>query len=710
MILSFKVYSQTPCLNNNILVLKPSQFKDQLSIEKEVETWRQKFGRLPVSQQNQTIECLKNFNNKLEQDKLIVLSQINDIQNLKNVLIENSDVIAINKQLAEKKIALTEIKNNFKTQFDNLSLLGVYVVLLNRSSDEGLTAEALLNEARNFVVAKAIEDLNGSFIQMLEEQTNQNNVNNYSQIIKQHIKGSLELEPSFIFKEDVNNFNQKLYILTVKVNPLKQNTFNQNINLTTSGNKLITNDNLYAELNNIIFQTAEQKQHLIQKYEDFTRHCHEVNLETETHKKTIIENYQTKINNIQLEINDLNSKLSDKFQNIKDIANKIGVVYNEQNIALTKNNIVKELNIKLENKKNKIIDIFEQIWQFPQSTKVYKNTEKPIVDIATQIKSVKERLEQAGKMVLYQNNQELQDNLFAESTHQKLIVNRTVNMLWVELIQNDTYWEVVIYAQYHLSKESETDSENNGNSNQEKNKIPNNGVVTYTVNGYNFQMKLVEGGSFSMGCTHEQSFICESDEKPAHTVNLSGFYIGKFEVTQGLWKSVMGYNPSFFNKAGDDYPVENISWDDCQIFIKQLNQLTGNYFRLPTEAEWEFAARGGIKNPQQTLFSGSKYNELVQWDNTNSGNTTHQVGLKQPNSLGLYDMSGNVWEWCADSYGTYSINNLTNPIGTNSGFFKVLRGGSWDTNIKNCRVSNRGYYIASYHGSGRGLRLAISVH
>ena len=163
-------------------------------------------------------------------------------------------------------------------------------------------------------------------------------------------------------------------------------------------------------------------------------------------------------------------------------------------------------------------------------------------------------------------------------------------------------------------------------------------------------------------------------EKPVHQVTLSDYYIAKYPVTQALWKAIMGNNPSHFK--GDKLPVEKVSWVDCREFIKKLNEKTGENYRLPTEAEWEFAAIGGNQSKGYE-YSGSNDLEEVGWYDNNSNHITHPVGQKQANELGIYDMSGNVLEWCADWYGDYSAEAKTNPLGSKNGEYRVLRGGSW---------------------------------
>ena len=231
-----------------------------------------------------------------------------------------------------------------------------------------------------------------------------------------------------------------------------------------------------------------------------------------------------------------------------------------------------------------------------------------------------------------------------------------------------------------------------------------NDVQTFTVNGVSFDMVRVEGGTFTMGATAEQENEADDDEKPAHEVTLDSYYIGKTEVTQALWEAVMGDNPSEF--IGPNRPVECVSWDDCQSFIAKLNEKTGKTFRLPTEAEWEYAARGGNKS-QGYKYSGSNDLDEVAWYYNNSGSQTHDVATKRPNELGLYDMSGNVWEWCSDWYGDYNSASQTNPTGPSSGTYRVLRGGSWNYNVRLCRVSYRSYLNPANRINYCGLRLGL---
>ena len=223
------------------------------------------------------------------------------------------------------------------------------------------------------------------------------------------------------------------------------------------------------------------------------------------------------------------------------------------------------------------------------------------------------------------------------------------------------------------------------------------------------EMVYVEGGTFRMGATY--------DEEPVHSVTLSDYYIGKYEVTQGLWKAVMGTGVeeqmekagvSGLYGVGDDYPMYYVSWDEAQEFVSKLSELTGKKYVLPTEAQWEYAARGGVKS-RGYKYSGSNTIDGVAWywGNSEEKYSTSSVGTKLPNELGIYDMSGNVCEWCSDWYSDYSDVSQTDPTGPSSGFYRVHRGGSWNFNAGYCRVSSRSYDLPGSRGDHLGFRVAL---
>jgi formylglycine-generating enzyme required for sulfatase activity len=212
----------------------------------------------------------------------------------------------------------------------------------------------------------------------------------------------------------------------------------------------------------------------------------------------------------------------------------------------------------------------------------------------------------------------------------------------------------------------------------------------------------VEGGCFQMGDLFEDG---DDDEKPVHEVCVDSFGIGRYEVTQGQWQKIMGSNPSRFTK-GKNYPVEQVSWDDTQGFIRKLNSNSGSCFRLPTEAEWEYAARSGGKKQK---YAGSSNVDRLAWYDSNSGGSTHPVGTKEPNGLGLYDMSGNVWEWSSDWYGKnyYQQSPRNNPQGPSTGSFRVIRDGCWNGSSWLTRSTNRDRFKPGYRLDNLGFRLVL---
>ena len=239
---------------------------------------------------------------------------------------------------------------------------------------------------------------------------------------------------------------------------------------------------------------------------------------------------------------------------------------------------------------------------------------------------------------------------------------------------------------------------------------------TETAFGLNMRMVYVEGGVFTMGCTSEQRGDCYDRELPNRRTTVNSFYMGTFEVTQSQWEKVMG-TTIYQQKAkagasntygtGADYPMYYVSWEEAKEFCMRLSQQTGKIYRLPTEAEWEYAARGGNKN-EGAKYSGGWNVDDVAWYDGNSGGSTHVCGTKRANALGIYDMSGNVYEWCEDWYGRYLSDDTNNPRGVSSGQNRVLRGGGWRFNAKSCRVSSRFDNSPNYRSHNLGFRVIFA--
>ena len=283
---------------------------------------------------------------------------------------------------------------------------------------------------------------------------------------------------------------------------------------------------------------------------------------------------------------------------------------------------------------------------------------------------------------------------FADYGVEKLESNRTYELI------------VVTYPQYAITQNVTNQSLDSQHSTPQTHPTVSDNTISIPVkDGISIDMVRVEAGTFTMGAIPEMK-ESGSEEMPAHQVTLTNdFYIGRYEVTQALWKAVMGNNPSYFK--GINLPVEQVSMEDCQEFLSKLNIITGKNFRLPTEAEWEYAARGGKKS-RGYQYSGSNNISAVAWYKKNSRGTTHPVGSKQANELGIYDMTGNVWELCQDWKGSYSSSPQVNPTGAVSGIGYVSRGGSQQHIAWYCRSLYRNIYFPGDHFMDHGLRLVLS--
>ena len=228
------------------------------------------------------------------------------------------------------------------------------------------------------------------------------------------------------------------------------------------------------------------------------------------------------------------------------------------------------------------------------------------------------------------------------------------------------------------------------------------------VNGLGFTMQRVEGGSFVMGATLDQTDMDTYTDKPAHLVFLSPCYIATTEVTVQLWRAVMPEREVIVPNGYPTVPVSYVSWLDCQEFVRRLDSITGLPFRLPTEAEWEYAARGGAKS-KAYRFAGGNEADSVGWTYSCSGDWKHPIAKKHPNELGLYDMTGNVSEWCQDIYGPYTLSTQPDPCGADTGSYRIVRGGSYDECIANSHLSVRRWHLPETATEYIGFRVALTL-
>ena len=266
--------------------------------------------------------------------------------------------------------------------------------------------------------------------------------------------------------------------------------------------------------------------------------------------------------------------------------------------------------------------------------------------------------------------------------------------------------EKEIFKEIQINEERFVNIEWDNKKVAEKTKENTNNSICIDVNGVTFNMIKVRGGTFLMGAGKEQGDDAWPEEKPQHEVMLNDFLIGETPVTQELWNAVMPSNPSRF--VDDRHPVENVSWNDCQKFIKKINSLTGRNFSLPSEAQWEYAARGGEKSKNHK-YCGSDILVDVGWTLASRIRSTQDVKTKEPNELGIYDMSGNVWEWCTDCYYEYTRRKQSNPIGSSANARHIRRGGCWAISAKHCRITTRDEQPSNHKSPQQGFRLVLNI-
>ncbi len=710
----------TNCFMGKIMEFNQSQLNNEASAQTIAEKYRNSWGRLPnsnsLAEWQQIKRCLEQQNNGFKAKINSINAKLTNLNNQKNTLLKNKDLAALKEQIESNKKAINEITNNLKTQLDNYEMQGVYGVLINEgpgvhdfSYYEG--------EARDAIAPSAIKEINGEFIQSFQQYLNSDNRQIFNEKIIQTIQGELSVHKEEVLSDYVGKGSTKkaLIIFTVSVANFKKNTLaKQSVLLSSDRYTLINN---VQDLQKIVFTNESQKNSFIQKWQDFESSVREANKNSNATRQEIT---NTANNDIKVNANTLKTAQ----ENYQLKLNQVRTIFQNQNLSFDERNLttqiptaINNIDNAIESLQNELQKTKTEIYFFEEKKSIPYNSRQPIPDLVNSLISTKNDLNERGKIDQYKNQQELNNQQFSEQNDHNVRVNNVVQKCWVYIFENladenNEKYEINIVYQYTQGKTTNTpvnkivnkkNEENDDNNNN--NNISNTELI---LNLPKTELVYVEGGTFTMGCTGEQGSDCYDYEKPAHTVSLSSYYIGKYEVTQALWRSVMGSNPSNFSGC-DDCPVENVSWEQCMDFIRELNRQTGKKYRLPTEAEWEYAARGGLKGLQNpTKYSGGFSIDNVAWYDGNSDKKTHPVGTKRANDLGIYDMSGNVWEWCSDWWNdSYSSSSQSNPTGPSAGSDRVYRGGSWSNSPRYCRVSPRFNDTPSNRYNSLGLRLCL---
>ena len=693
--------NQNPtCFTGKVMEFDPIQFADITTIKKNIERYTQSWGgNLPSDKENNE-EAFKQINNCVDQQNAALATQTEAIKNeiddyyaKKALLEQNKDIVALKKQKEDLAKSIAAIKKNVKEQIEALKLMGVYAVVLNEGYQTTKAEEKLKSEALSVVVPEAVKDLNGEFIQALQNYTSDGTTNNFSELIRQSIRGNVEIVTGKGKSGLVNNAERYMIILTVAVSPLKAaQGQTQNSILPSQGFKIYTS---IQEIENAInFKDHDDKEATLNKFKECLAYAQKENLATKNKNKEILDLNNQKIEETTIEKEAADKNYSVKSQRLTNIFMRLGLSFNENNVETVITNAQQTINTKISQANTNLLALTAKKLENAariETIELYSVSNAPD-ELASKIKNIKENFIKDGRQTIYENTQTLTNGQFAENTNQSLEAIKTLNKFWIYMYRKGNFWKIHAFAKYDIKQTKDKPSSiGNGGSNVFGNNNDNNkkqSEISDLILGIaKTEMVFVEGGTFNMGCTPEQGSDCGGEEKPVNKVTLSSYYIGKYEVTQGLWEKVLKKSPSSFGGC-DECPVENVSWEDCIEFINKLNELTGKDYRLPTEAQWEYAARGGNKS-QGNKFAGGNDMYDLGWYAENSAKKPHKVGLKKPNELGLFDMSGNVWEWCRDWYGAYESSSQSNPIGANSGESRVRRGGSWYSLGNSCRVSIR---------------------
>jgi formylglycine-generating enzyme required for sulfatase activity len=608
------------------------------------------------------------------------------------------DVAGLKKTIADLKESRNKSKEELEQNLARIKHYGLFVVML-KSIDTYASRPELTRQAIDALTSRAVEDLNGSYVRRFSQVMDYRDV---SDIISSMTSGEVYQEKEYFSNPNFKD-NYFVYIGKISVTPLKKS-----LKSTGSGDKavrLVLNLDLDKDWQTQLRAQGVSQTDLDKIISDGQPYLDGIRSENENateRQRRLIENGQEKIVKIDRDIADAENRLATRRNRIGEYCKRYQVPFDEHAIDQSVQRLLDKIKQDIEaiNKK----------WNSSKEREILGRETRhtiegdPIESIAGEVIRLVENLR-----AQYRTVQKMEERIDVENlqvvdvqSKREVQIYREIEQVWVYPVpRDDGSFGLHVFTRFRITDQRLT-------SNASRHPDPIQQLMDNMVR--------VSGGTFTMGCTSEQGSDCDDDEKPTRRVTLSDFRIGRYEVTQAQWRAVMGSDPSeLYNKGCDQCPVERVSWEDVQEFIRRLNIRTGGSYRLPTEAEWEYAARGG----SQSLgfkYSGSSNIDEVAWYESNArpGNThgtqktTRPVGQKKANELGLHDMSGNVWEWCADWNGSYATGSQTNPKGPSSGSLRVGRGGGWFDTPRGCRVSIRNASAPTFRASDLGFRLASS--
>jgi formylglycine-generating enzyme required for sulfatase activity/uncharacterized protein YcgL (UPF0745 family) len=702
--IQFSCFSQTYYTPESPLIIKKGNFTKG-AIYNKIKNHQPPpiYAEMDLISVEQNVQLTEiNVNEELEKKwKLIT-----DLLSLKSELRAKAGVEEMRLQLVEKKQAKEKIKTDLEEALKNIDFQGFYAMIVPVPPDKifSISNAELKQIGRSALAAQAIETYKGMFISSLTEVRNAVLLSDY---IKAIVSGSMSIENDRIQEQFSHQGNQYfLWLGKVSVKPLQKEIAETTMGQRSNTVIIDVFHSNYAEklVNNGVNSALIERVKNLRDAE--IEAIKRKNTSSTEQEKRILSEYENRFQKLDSEIIELENTIANFSRILKQfIETNTNVKFNSNDIKGSVELAMNEIDRNIMAMNNERMSIKEK----ELKSRTISGTQMindPAEEIADRVMSVYNLMvtsyttENNFKSVIEVENA-VTKNYLEQRT---VTLKREVETLWIYPRMVGSSIHVLVVAGFKVVGEQTQQGGGSGVS------IVSTGRdYTETASGINLEMVFVQGGTFTMGCTSEQGSDCDSDEKPTFSATVSDFYIGKYEVTQAEWRAVMGSDPAeLYFKGCDNCPVERVSWNDIQEFLKKLNQKTGKTYRLPTEAEWEFAARGGKKS-KGYKYAGSNNIDEVAWYSSNSGSKTKPVGTKKANELGIYDMSGNVWEWCSDWYSSYTNSNKTNPTGPSSAQTnRVLRGGSWDSNARRCRVSYRSNGSPVSRDYEYGVRVVLS--
>ncbi len=629
-------------------------------------------------------------NSALNRELDALMSQMSNLSYKYQQMLTYKDVSGLEKQIRDLEESRKKSRVELEQNLSYVKHTGIFVVLLE-NIDPYENKSSLIGKANAAIAPMAVEDLAGTYIR---RYTKVDNFASVRDIVESFTGGEANVEKEF-FNQSNYQKNYFIYVAKIGASPLKQKP----VGSSPGAKALVFNLSRDSDFRSRLRSKGVSEDHIARIERDVLPYLTDVqrdNTGADSRQDDILQRGTEELRRLERDIEDAKERLNSRASKIAAICRENGYVYNPAAIDKSVTDALAGLRSQIQERSAQWTAVREREIVVKETRTFIEGS--PAHHLALEVLNSCKQLEQMGKVERIMQITEVSDlDLTRYEANRKLAVYRSPQRLWAYPIpMDDNSFKLAVLLQFRITG---VETDDGG-----KNPVP---VRTWTKKfDYEPDMVFVEGGTFSMGCTAEQGSDCYDSESPAHQVKLSSYFVGKHEVTQAQWQAVMGGNPSYFSGCAQ-CPVEKVSWDDAQEYLRKLNEKTGGKYRLLTEAEWEYAARGGAQ-AKPWKYAGGNGIDDVAWYYSNSGNKTQPVGQKEANELGLFDMSGNVWEWCSDWYGPYPSGTQENPTGPSSGSSRVVRGGSWYGVARLCRVSFRADYSPGGRSADFGFRVASS--